>query len=264
MEKDIKSNKEQLEEFLKNKYYDFWYEIENIEKKEIVSYYEYQEYVCCELKKFPLSISSYDDTKKYFMNKHIDYLKEAFSSLLLGNYNAYSCLMRIIIENYVSIELIKKYQKKELWKYWYLFSYQKALRSLDDSEKEKIQDSFINLCKKYDVDIHDLSIKNDYGWLKRIGKLEKYNFFEVCKLVNQDIYQDYEHFSQSIHNNNYFSKMNLVDMKLLTKYIFLLYDYTDKMIHSIYPSFIRRKDYYYFSISLLDYLNQCSNEYDAI
>lgn len=194
----------------------------------------------------------------FFMNKHLDYLHEAFSSILLGNYNAYSCLMRIILENYVSFLLIKKYKKKEIWKDWYFWSYYKVFKYIDQEPyHSKIKKQYKKLGINLDFDINIIDNAQPYGWLKRAVKLKNYSFKNACSLIDEKIYKDFSYLSRNIHNNDMISKTNWVDMKILTKFLFLMFDYTDKMINEYNYHFMRRKYYNFLSTELLESLNCC-------
>ena len=101
----------EIKEMILEKYNDFWYDIYTIEKDEMKKLKHYIDYVEKNLRTYKLIQHSYDGISYLFINKHLNYLKEAFTSILLKNYNAFSCVMRIIIENNVSFFLIKKYKK---------------------------------------------------------------------------------------------------------------------------------------------------------
>lgn len=120
-----------MEKILYDRYLDFWAYIYDIEKEEIKSLIKYTKYINDTLT-FPYSANgSYNEIKEILMKKHLDYLDEAISNILQGNYNSLSCTIRIIIENYITFYLINKYKKYDLWKYWYVYGAYKVFRIID-------------------------------------------------------------------------------------------------------------------------------------
>lgn len=249
-----------IETYLMDRHKELWYEIYNNEKAEFRELKAYIDYVEKTLRYYTPIDYSYESIKWLFMNKHLDYLHEAFSSLLLGNYNAYSCLMRIIIENYVSFVLIKKYRKKEIWRDWYLFGYRKCIKMVDrEPYHSKVKGIYEELCKELDFDDSTFDNSQPYGWLKRAVSLKNYSFKEACKLVDDNIYKEFDYLSGSIHNNDMVSKTNWVDMKKLTKYLFLMFEFTDKLIKEFDARYFRRVHYNHISCKLLEKLQECSD-----
>lgn len=205
----------------------------------------YIDYVTDNLRDYnhPLSFS-YDGISYFFIKKHLDYLQEAFSSILLKNFNAFSVLMRIIIENYVSYELIKIYKNEELYKDWYLWSYFIQIKKFDsDESKDILTKGYHDLCNSYNIPYNYIKNTQAYGWLERAVKLPRYTFKNVCELVDGEIYRDYSYFSGIIHNADIYTKTNWIDMTLLTKFLVLIVDYTDKIIKAYKPNILRRKEY---------------------
>ena len=101
------------------------------------------------------------------MNKHLDYLKEAFLSIIIGNYNSFAACVRTIIENYIGFMLIKKYRNKNVWKDWCLWSFFKTIKALKSvSNREainKFKNSFKELCNEMKIDKNSISNMEFYG-----------------------------------------------------------------------------------------------------
>ncbi|MBE6159591.1 MAG: hypothetical protein E7157_00900 [Lactobacillales bacterium] len=255
---------EELKEMLLDRYTDFWYDIYNIEKEELKRLKKYIDYTEKELRHFNSLSYDYDSIASLFMNKHLDYMQEAYTSLLLKNYNAFSCVMRIIIENYVSFTLIKKYKKKEIHKDWYLWSFNKLVNIVDtEPYHTKVKKGYEKICGLLNVSSDYINNKQSYGWLNRVVKLKNYSFKNACEIVDKEIYKDFSYLSGYIHNTDFYAKTNWIDMTTLTKFIFILYSYSEKMIKTYNHYIIRRKEYNELTIFLLESLNNCC-EYKEI
>lgn len=253
----------ELEDLLLYHHRDFWYDIYNVEKKEVRALKNYIDYVEKELREYRGVDANYKSVSCLFMNKHLDYLREALLSLSLGNYNSFAVCARIMIENYVGFELLKKYRKRNVWKDWYLWSYYKAVKTLESNAKKEIVDkvkkAYVELCEVLGVDSDYITDTNSYGWLKRVEPLKKYNFNYACRLIDSNLYDDFVFYSSYVHNNDMVSKTNWVHMGLLTKFIHFIYEITDRMITSYKYHFIRRSEYHYLCIKLLETLDECNN-----
>ena len=100
------------------------------------------------------------------------------------------------------------------------------------------------MCQNLNIPTDYINNSKPYGWLKRANRLENYNFRNACNLVDPNIYKDFSFLSGNIHNTDMYTKTNWVDMQMLTKFLFLLYDFTEKMIKIYNPHIIRRKQYH--------------------
>lgn len=72
-----------------------------------------------------------DTWKKYILSL----AEEQYNNFKTGNFFSTAMMNRAIIESYVSVLCIKKYQEEEIWKEWYLKSYLYSLRQVNYSEK---------------------------------------------------------------------------------------------------------------------------------
>lgn len=256
---------EELKNMILERYTDFWYDIYNIEKEEVKRLKKYIDYVEKELRHFKAISCNYDSIVSLFINKHLDYVQEAFTSLLLKNYNAFSCVMRIMIENYVSFIMIKKYKNKEIWKDWYLWSFYKQIDKVNlEPYHTKVKENYEKMCDNLNVPSDYIKNAQSYGWLKRVLKLKNYSFKNVCDLVDKSIYDDFSYLSGNIHNTDMYTKTNWIDMNLLTKFLFILYSYTEKMVKAYNHNIIKRKEYNDLSIYLLESLSDCSEYKEEI
>lgn len=251
---------EEIKEYLLDRYKDFWYDIYYIEKQEIKWLKTYIDYISNVLKEFKPLNCSYESISALFIKKHLDYLQEAFSSIILKNYNAFSGIMRIMIENYISFYLIKKYKKEELYMDWYLWSYYILIYKMQDEPfHSKIKKNYEDLCKYLGVTADYIDNRQAYGWLKRVCKLKNYSFKNVCDLVDSNIYKDFSYLSMKVHNTDMNAKTDWIDMTLLTKFIFIIYQYSEKIIKEYKPSIIRRSKYNAIATKLLESLDNCCN-----
>lgn len=65
--------------------------------------------------------------------------------------------------------------------------------------------------------------------------------------------------SEYLHDNNFLSKNRIVWMETLTNLIYLVYEYTNKMIIAYDKRYLRRNGYYEVEMELLKILNNCVN-----
>lgn len=247
----------EIKNLVLERHLDFWSDIYDIEKKEIKLLNDYIVYVDKNLRDYFSFNTDYKNVAIFFMNKHLDYLKEAYTSLLLKNYNAFACVMRIMIENYVSLYMIKKYKDKNIVQNWYLWSIQKMLKKVEsDDIYQKIKENYDLIC--VNLNANDIKFNMQaYGWLQNVVKLKNYSFKTISSLFDIEIYHDYSDLSGYIHNTDMYYKTNWIDMTLLSHFIFLTFSFTDKMIRIYNPYIIRKKDYRSLVKNLMSSLNSC-------
>ena len=255
----------EIELNLIEKHRDFWNEIYDIEEDEIKALKDYIDYIQTNLKCYRLANNSYKGVLSLFMHKHLEYLNEAFLSLSLKHYNSFAVCIRIIIENYVSFMLIKENKNKNLWKDWYLWSIYKSLktiRSYPNCSREmyqKFEKNYESMCNRLGVTSDYITNCESYGWLKRVYNLNSYRFKNASDKIDKQIYKDFSYYSSYTHNNDMLSKINWVDMALLTKFVSALYKYTDKMIEAYNYHFTTRKEYCELCSKLYQAINRCKN-----
>lgn len=265
-----------IEKYINERFYNFWGDIYPIEKEQFYAFYDYIKYIEDNCITYTYPKSKYIYYKNFFMRKFIDYLHEAFSSLLLGNYNAYSCAMRIIIENYVCFYFIKKYQEEKLWKDWYIFSLKKILLKQEKNMKtndiyikhyQKFKKIYESECKRLNIDGNIYNVYDSYSWLCRVikpnPKNKKYDFRYVSSLVDEIIYNDYDRLSDNIHNIDYIIKNDITLMEKLCNYLVILFNYTDFMVMEYNLNIYKRHEYSTLRENVLYSLMKCFKEWEV-
>ena len=250
----------ELENLLYTEFEEFWYNIYNIEKEEIKALKKYIDYIEQTKREYCMITSDYNGIKNLFLKKHLDYLQKALSCILIEDYNGLACKLRIMIENYVCFYIIKKYKQKEIWKYWYLHGAYKAMKKIgNEPYHSRIKKGYEGLCDFLNISCDCFDDQRPYSWIKNAVKLKNYNFKDVCKLIDIKIYNDFEALSECLHDNNYLSKTRIVWMENLTYLIYILYEYTDKMLMEIDKRYVKRNKYCELKLELLNILNNCIN-----
>ena len=250
----------EIKKVLEDRYEEFWYDIYNIEKEEVRNLKKYIDYVESTLRNYTSYSTDYDGIKDMFMMKHLDYLQEALECLLIGSYNGLSCIIRIMIENYIGFSLIKKYKKQNVWKSWYLHGFYKATKVVGNEPlRSKVRKNYIDLCTIFGVDESFANNIKPYGWLEKAVKLKNYNFKDACKNVDIDAYKDFNALSEFVHNNDVITKSRPILMAWLTNFIYKIYFYTDKMIRQYDHRYLRRVYYRKLEMDLLESLEKCIN-----
>lgn len=255
-----------LEEYLKERHYEFWFDIYNIEKNEIRQLREYLDYIKESIKVPSPTTSVRENIENLFLRKQLDYVEEAFSSLLLGNSNAFCSLARIMIENYVSFTLIKKYRHKKLWLDWFLWSNFREINKLKDSKNySKALKIYESICADYELPSNHIKNHFNYGWLEHITS--KCNFKSACYLLNDEkettkAYKDFEYLSSYVHNSDFYAKNSWTDMHTLIRFIEIIYYYTDKFIYRYNYHLTTRRIYNMLSINLYESLDKVLNYHE--
>ena len=158
-----------MKKYIESRFYEFWYDIYDIEKDQFRAFSEFIEYIESNYKYNYKTDINYIYVKNNFMKKFIDHLHESFSSLLLGNYRSFSGSMRMMIESYVCFYLIKTYNNKELWKDWYIYSIKKQLNKFPEKSNKNILKDYLDTCSKKFKRNHEIyDMRNNYCWIKRV------------------------------------------------------------------------------------------------
>lgn len=255
-----------LEKYIKDRHYEFWYDIYNIEKKEVRSLKEYIDYLENNLRNYKISENTGAWVEDLLVRKHLDYLEEAFSNIILGNYNAFGSMTRIIIENYVCYCILKKYRKLDIWKDWYLWSNLRTIKQFKDKPNyHEVENLYKALCHEFNVDENYITNTSNYGWIERITKKKKNSFKSICALIDESIYYDFKELSSYSHNDNLLVKTNPILMERLAGFIYQLFIYSDKFIYAYDFHITKRREYNDLCVSLLENLDNCINyrEYDG-
>lgn len=158
----------------------------------------------------------------------INYAKEAYNSVQIGNFVSFAMMQRCIVENYVCACFIKRYEEERLWEKWFLSSMQSSLNlakklSGRGDKYEKVQMNINDLCHEKDMpEVCDL--KSSYGWTSEIIKKKKPTFFDLCEYIDKSIYNDYQwlcDFSHGVNAVNKTYRFTFVEsyMNLITNFV---------------------------------------------
>lgn len=256
-----------FEKYLMERHFEFWSDIYHVEKEEVRALKKYIDYVEKELKLFKKTDGTEEWVLNLFERKQMDYLHEAFSNLLLGNYNALGSMTRVLIENYINYAIIKKYHDIEIWKDWYLWSTLKSISRY--KHKKNFSDAlklYHELCEIYGVQKDFVADTSGYAWLKRITKKEKNSFATVCNLVDRGAYSDFEELSGFSHNNDLITKFTPILMERLAGFIYHILIYTDKFLTVYDKKITNKKEYNKLYLTLLNHIDKCVNfkEFDPM
>ena len=255
----------EVENYITSRFNNVWDKLEEVEKKEFHCFGKYIKFIKENCNDYSNNEDQYVYYKNFFMRKFIGYLDEAYSSLLLEIYNAFSGAMSVIIENYVCFYLIKKYRDDELYNDWYVFSLKKELFTLKDNTAKynEFKKLYELECKTLNIDDSLYDINDSYSWLSRVVKpnaeTNTYDFKYVSSLLNSHIYNDYNEISGNIHSVDYLSKNRLTLMEKTYRYLIMLFNYTNAMIKEYDINIFDNKEYVKLKEDLLNKLKNCFN-----
>lgn len=177
--------------------------------------------------------------------KFLDYSKQAFYNLVLGNYEIYNASLRILIENYIVILGIKK-GKSNTWKKYYLQSGASVISYFSNKKLDTFDalvESFQKVKEK--ENLTDIKIEEkvfNYDWLSTDDRKIK-SFKDACDALDSQVYEDFKFLSNYTHSISYIYKFSK------TNYSFL----NSISIHLTYLS------------KIIDILNiEVSNEYETL
>lgn len=147
-----------------------------------------------------------DDQKmiRLFTSALLEYSKEAYNSVLRGNFYAAAMLNRAMIENYVCLRIVLDHPEKELWKYWEVHSYMKAVKRKNLPELEV---ELLKFCEKSGVDpslLKKREFNDSKGWLLPVTR--QLSMKSLCSLVDPAIYEDYQDLCDFVHGISLFQK----------------------------------------------------------
>ena len=93
---------------------------------------------------------SFDGICYLFAKSIVGYAKSAFDNMLLGHFDEALMITRAIIENNVCLDIILRYEKQGLWKYYLVQSYRNTVRCGKVLRKEHLK-CFDELCERYNI-----------------------------------------------------------------------------------------------------------------
>jgi len=154
-----------------------------------------------------------------FAKSIVSYAKMAYDNMILGHFDATNMIVRTIIENNVCLDIMQRYEKEELWKYYLVQSYRNSImcsgKELEADELNflnkiysdyGIENEFIEKSKKKDAKRPYAYIDKNYGWTYKINK--NFTFSGLCELVDKREYNDFKMMSMYSHGTAIHLKIN--------------------------------------------------------
>lgn len=155
---------------------------------------------------------TYEEVCYRFAKSIISYAEIAYNNMVLGHFNAFGMIERVLIENIVCMDIIVNHEKEELWKYYLIQSFNDYEKYGKNIIKEfckltKIDKEFFykpkNKRKKF-IDIK-------YGWTYKINR--DFTFRGLCNLVDKNEYKYYKWHSIYSHGTSFPLKLEFIDVK---------------------------------------------------
>lgn len=149
----------------------------------------------------------------------IAYAKAAYDNMMIGHHDVVRMIGRTMNENNVCLEVIQKYQKEELWKYYIVYSlkhtltcYGKTLENDEAAYLDKIcaeygiEEEYTKVSKKEHSKKPYAYIDRNYGWTYKVNT--KFSYAGLCDLVDKREYDDFKVMSMYSHGTDIHLKMN--------------------------------------------------------
>lgn len=154
------------------------------------------------------NFDTYEGCCNLWLKNIINYTKEAFNSVQLGNFVSFAMMQRCIVENYVCACFIKRYKDERLWEKWFVSSMVSTSFMLNKLSKNKYQHLQLNIdefCNEAGISV-DWDVKATYGWTSEIIKKRRPTFFDLCDNINPSYYNDYRFLCDYAHGVNAINK----------------------------------------------------------
>ena len=174
-----------------------------------------------------------------FAKSVVDSCKMAYDNILLGHLDIAKMIMRIILENMVSLDIITTYKGMELWKYYYMHF---MWNRYEEMGKGAVSRKTINeMCTNFNIRSNDMKkyLKYKYGWtypLYTDTSNKKFTFHDMCNLdLTEEVYKSYNEYSGYVHGNSVLkeeSKRNVSDDILDS--IWSVYSIAIRPLYNIY------------------------------
>ena len=171
------------------------------------------------LLKESIIICSCDGVCYLFARSIVAYAKMAYDNMILGHFEAVNMILRTIIENNVCFDIIQRYEKEELWKYYLVQSFRDTLMSYRKELDEKtnrylnsiysaygIEKEFTETARKNDAIKPYAYIDKNYGWTYKINK--NFTFSGLCRLIDRKQYKEFKIMSTYSHGTSIYHKIN--------------------------------------------------------
>lgn len=225
--------------------------------------------------KKPIDIWNHEGFCHMFAKSIVDYTKMAYDNMQLGHFYATHMIFRTIIENCVCLDVMQRYSKHELWKYYLMKSYRDALKSTGDEIKadeqaflEKmyidhgIEEEFYTKSKKKDSKKAFAYIDKDYGWTYKVNN--NFTFSGLCSLINQREYKDFKLMSMYSHGTAIHLKIgNFASMDHIFNMISFFYYILNRLV-DLYCSETADEAFAKTSKKLERIIKKYIKEYDAL
>lgn len=191
----------------------------------------------------------------------IEYFNEAKNSIIISNYIATNCVLRIIIENYIILYFLYKNNEEFSKRYfdWVEVSKYKIIKTnkfiADNTEIEikesiksnykeyefKIKNDIKEFKRKFDGDKKDLNwcnsdnliFRNNYGWIStKLNKNPNLKIIAANVSLNSE-YESFEQLSSKVHSNEIFEKFlnNKKDIGMEIKTVAIFMEYMEKFLN---------------------------------
>lgn len=150
----------------------------------------------------------------------IEYAKTVYDNMLLGHFDVTRMIARAIIENKICLDIIVRYKKEELWKYYAVHSLRQSIVCRTQVEEPIKEELFEEFYKMFNIENAFLTerkkkgkilkpfIEENYGWTYKINKEERFSFSAICKLVDKKEYNDFKVMSEYSHGTALWNKIN--------------------------------------------------------
>ena len=174
---------------------------------------------------------SFEGVCYLFAKSIVKYAKAAYDNMLLGHFDETLMICRALVENSVCLDIFIRYEEKELWKYYLVYSYRKTLKRSKTRRKKYLKD-VDKSCKRHHISkrfrqkqedgSYINCINKNYGWTYKVNR--DFDFSGICKLVNSADYNDFQFMSEFSHGTDLHVKVfDDVTMQRITNMISCLY-----------------------------------------
>lgn len=167
----------------------------------------------------------------------VNYCKMAYDNLLLGHFDIVKMLLRVILENMLSLDIIITYKEMEIWKFYYMHS---MWNRYWKSDKKLVTRATINeMCTNFNIKSNELQkyLKFKYGWtylLYTEPEKQKYTFRSMCDLdLTEDVYKTYAEYSEYAHGISIFNKTSNTSKDIMDC-VLPIYNIAIKPLYNIY------------------------------
>jgi len=223
------------------------------DKNGLLCYYEhlnkcmefYNEYYCEISNTLKENTFYKEKVLKIFFDSSILYFTELSKSVRIGNYISASCILRILVENYILITYIHSREEKiskYFWYFPYIVEYIKAGSdnflsdyNISSQDKKEILTKCSEILKSMSTDYKEYLGKNKpveklinrtrYGWVLEFKDQPSLKLIANSVSLDEE-YEDFEKLSSSVHSNDTNRKiiqLDIEDQEFDTIYFYTTY-----------------------------------------